>query len=298
MAQNGYPTVLTAETTISQSTQRPSQLALMNPSGEALKIHEIRFTLKDTTARAFSITGGTIGCKLDLGSVALTKGFIPVWNFGRVLSYDQDLNNQFTWRLAHPIYVPAGGVLLPNFQSFGQVYTPITARITYFGVSVTEQLPKRVFLPWVSAYVGKAFPYDTAGTDASNETDLLNPFDQDLVISRLVGRFNIFNADSTVNLSRVGGQLLSVRAALSNGDPLVRTETPFVQVFGEEGRAWEQRNTILKPKQYFQLYVTKLAASNETSPGSTLQPYVSMVGYRTMDLVAYNNAVLASPGAA
>lgn len=281
---SGWPLVLSAEAVVpSQTTQRPPQLALMNPTGEPFKIHEIRFSLKNSTATSNGITGATVACKLDLGSVAITNGFVPVWNFGRVISYDQDLNNQFVWRLAHPIYVPAGGLLAPNFQHLGQVTTSITARVTYLATPVAgPPRNRKIFLPWVTAYVGKAFVYNDADTDTSEETELLNPFDTDLRISRLIGRFNIFTSSTATNYSLVGGQLMTVRISLSNGDPLVRTETPFSQVFGWEGRAWEQRNTILRPKQFFQVFVTKTAASEATGP--TVQPFVSMVGYREMEL--------------
>ena len=278
----GWPLVLSAEVTVpSQTTQRPPQLALMNPTGEAFKIHEVRFSLNAGTART---TGAVVGCKLELGQVAITREFIPVWNFGRVISYDQDLNLQFSWRLQHPLYVPAGGFLQPTFQHFGLISTSVIARITYFcsAISASAAKPRRVFLPWVSAYLGKSFSYTGADTDQSRETDLLNSFDTDLHISRLIGRFTVFSATAASNFSTIGSQLLSTRITLSNGDPLVRTLTPFQQIFGEDGRAWEQRNTILKPKQFFQVYIEKQATS-DTAPEALIQPYVSMVGYREME---------------
>ena len=287
-----WPLVLSTEATIpSQTTQSPPQLALMNPTGEAFKIHEIRFSLTSQTTTANSVTGATIGCKLDLGSVALTNGFIPVWNFGRVVSYDQDLNNQFSWKLSQPLYVPAGALLSSNFQHFGQIDSAIAARITVFASPIQNEVrtPDRVFLPWIAAYIGKAFPYASADTDVSKETMLLNPFDTDVVISRLIGRFNVFSTAGQSNFAKFGSHYMKLRIALSNGDSLVRTSTPFQQVFGEEGRAWEQRNTILRPKQFFQVYVEKVAGDNVTIP--TIQPFISMVGYREMKLVNFRDAV-------
>ena len=281
-----WPLVLSTEATIpSQTTQKPPQLALMNPTGEAFKIHEIRFTLKSDSTVVLATTGATIGCKFELGSLALTNGFVPIWNFGRVISTDQDMNLQYSWRLAQPLYIPAGATLLPNFQHFGTTSRTVTARVSYFAstMPVGAPAPRRMFLPWVSSYIGKAFPYATADSDVSRETDLLNPFDTDLLISRLIGRFNLFGATLDTNESRFGAQLIDVRVSLSNGDPLVRTDTPFAQVFGQEGRAWEQRNTILKPKQYFQVFVTKNATA-DVSEQSTIQPFVSLVGYREMQI--------------
>lgn len=277
--EQGWPLVLSSKADVpSNTTQRPSQLALMNPTGEPFKIHEIRFTL---TSSVDFLTGATVGCKLDLGSVAITNGFVPVWNFGRVISSDQDRNLQYSWRLKHPLYVPAGGLLIPNFENYGQTTATIGVRISYFATAITDTRPQRVFLPWVSAYIGKAFNYMNADSDASDEMDLANPFDSDIMISRLIGRINVFSASTGNNFSTTGSQLLSTRVSLSNGDPLVRTPTPFQQVFGEEGRAWEQRNTVLRPKQYFQVFIDK-ESTTDTNTGSTIQPYVSIVGYREM----------------
>jgi hypothetical protein len=287
MIQNSsesWPLVLSTEVTIpSQTMQVPPQLALMNPTGEAFKIHEIRFSLKSTQTY---LTGGTMACKLDLGRIAITNGFVPVWNFGRVISYDQDLNCQYSWKLQHPLQIAAGGFLAASFQNLGQLGATITARITYFASTIDQRQAsstRRIFLPYVSAYIGKAFPWSTADSDTSSETDLLNPFDSDLRISRLIGRFNVFLSNTQINASRFGARLLSVRASLSNGDPLIRTLTPFQQAFGEDGRAWEQRNTVLKPHQYFQIFVDK-AATTDTSDDSLIQPYVSLVGYREVQL--------------
>jgi hypothetical protein len=283
--ESGWPLVLSAEATVpSQTTQRPPQLALMNPTGEAFKIHEVRWTL---TTAAIRVTGCAIGCKLDLGQVAITNGFVPVWNFGRVISYDQDLSCQYSWRLAQPIYVPAGGVVEANFQNFGLVSDEITVRISYFCTAIpnTQRPPKRIFLPWVSAYIGKVFAYGAEDADTSKENQLQNPFDTDLVISRLIGRFNFFTSSTQTNASLFGANLLNARVSLSNGDPLVRTSTPFQQVFSEEGRSWEQKNTILKPKQYFQVFVEK-ASTTDTSSNTTVQPFVSLVGYREMEFKA------------
>jgi hypothetical protein len=286
LSDSSWPLVLSTEVTVpSQTTQRPPQLALMNPTGEAFKIHEIRFSLKEDDPSALATTGATMGCKLEIGTVALTNGFVPIWNFGRVISFDQDLNLQYSWRLQHPIYIPAGGTLMPTFQHYGITERSLTVRISYFA-SVSPagtSAPRRIFLPWVSAYTGKAFPYPSADSDVSRETDLLNPFDSDLLISRLIGRYNLFNATGSTNTSRFGAPLMDVRVSLSNGDPLVRTDTPFQQVFGMEGRAWEQRNTILKPKQFFQVFVTKRATS-DAATDSTIQPYVSLVGYRELQV--------------
>lgn len=282
--ESGWPLVLSAEATVpSQTTQRPPQLALMNPTGEAFKIHEVRWSLTSSTPY---VTGATVGCKLDVGQLAITNGFVPVWNFGKVISYDQDLNQQFSWRLQHPIYVPPGVVVTANFQNFGQYATDTTVRMSYFCTSLPREelkVSRRIFVPWVSAFTSKTMPYATADTAQSRETDLQNPFDTDLKISRLIGRFNLFNPAANANTSIRAGRLLNVRVSLSNGDPLVRTPTPLEQVFSQDGHAWEQRETILKPKQFFQVFVDKLATT-DTAANSTFQVYVSIVGYRDLDL--------------
>lgn len=282
--ESGWPLVLSAEATVpSQTTQRPPQLALMNPTGEAFKIHEVRWSIRSDVPY---LTGANIGCKLDIGKLAITNGFVPIWNFGKVVSYDQDLSCQYSWRLQHPMYVPSGGMVTTDFQNFGQSSADATVRVSYFCTSIPEEdkrVSRRMFLPYVSAFIGKTLAYATADTDRSRETDLQNPFDGDMKISRLIGRFNLYNAAADANTSIRAGRLLSVRVSLSNGDPLVRVSTPLEQVFSQDGHVWEQHNTILKPKQFFQVFVDK-AATTDTSANSTLQTYVSLVGYRELEL--------------
>lgn len=202
------PIHLTAAASVpSNSTTGVNAAALKNPTGAAMMIHQIKFSLKAQVSSGAqfqaTVLGGMILCDLKLGNIPLTNGFVPVWNFVKPNSFNSELFTliteeatadaayaEFCWTLARPLYVPANAVIIPSFSNTGLVPNTIDVRISYAGRSLKAGAapPKRVFIPYVSSYISKNFPADDEDSDESSELSIINPFDQPLKLQRLTGR--------------------------------------------------------------------------------------------------------------
>lgn len=292
--QEGRPLALSAAVTLnSGSAQRAPVLALKNPTGEHCEIREIHVTLSATGA---TLTGATVGMKLDLGNEALTNGYVPVWLFGRRVdaTIDQD---RFVWRLKYPLYVPAGGVLVPEFQHRSMVKQAITARITYLGrVLPVGARPSKVHLPWVAYWASPVFLDAEEGTASSSETELTNPHGTAIELERLAGRINRFYAQSNqhfaatdeafnVSLRSSRGEMFVGRASLDGASNAL----PFSQVFGYETNSWEQRGTIMEPGTFYTATLEKVLPI-VTGDINTVQGFIGMVSWRKAMLVGGQQA--------
>lgn len=293
------PIHLTADTVIQpNSTGGVNSVALKNPDGRAMELLEVRFnvyseSLVSVNAGVFGlgITGATMGCKLDLGGNELTNGYVPVWNFGPG-RYDWAEPNRaqykwtsltFIWKLARPLYIPAGQIVVPSFYHFGLVNAPLNVRINYacrqFKPGAPK--PKSVILPYVAAYKSKSFDLGSVqDTDQSAETDLFNKFAQPLNIEHFTGRFNLFNSTTNENLyTGVGcADLGNVRMTNSNGAPIIYRNAIFNDVFTPQTRAIEVKHK-LDPGAFYTVFITKTTGSGGGA-GYLGQYFVGMTGWR------------------
>lgn len=305
-----YPIHLTASTTLAaNSTGGVNAIALKNPLGQAMEILEIKFQLYQDELQIVNLLG-TIACKLDLGKYPLTGGYVPLWCMGRAENlYSEMVSdpsskcvNEFTWRLPKPLYVPADAVVLPTFQHRGLIKQDIQIRISYSARSIPAgaALPSRVALPYAAAWSAKSFYIYDAGTDASRETDLVNPFDEPLHLQRFTGRVGMASlAQDTGEVNQItdgagegyGGYgrdytptaLYSIRMVDSYGRPLVRTLLPFRTVFSGVTRSWEVAEATIDPRAYVLAHLKKTEPAgtlSELLPVLITQAYVGMVGYR------------------
>jgi len=295
------PIHLTATATVPSSTAGVgvNSVALKEPNGFPMEIHTIKFGQLITGTSGIEdgslILGNVIGCQLSLGQLPLTNGFVPVWGFsrgtytGRERLASSGLNSyiEYIWRLSRPLYVPAGGIINPVFKHFGGTEAAIDARISYSGLSMPANYkPKKIFVPYVSSYMSKVFnSYNGTDSDASTETDLINPFDTDLTIDRIVGRVatydNTLGIYYEVETSDVGSRYLTARMVDSLGNQIVKDFGAFNSVFNYVTHTWEIGQK-LPPKAYYSVYLQKTAAgvSNATYRS---QAMVSMVGYREVN---------------
>jgi len=300
------PLFLTAEAVLQSKAQGgPNAIALANPFGHSMEIHEIRWQLRG--ALTSGINGGAIGCQLNLGSIPLTNGFVPVFNFGRmdtVFAESQvamgplptNANLEFQWRLPRPLFVPAGAVLTPKFEHRGeQVRTAITVRISYVGASLPASAspPKRVPVPWVAFWASNPIDITAPSTQQSRETDLVSPpGDADLILQRFSGRLvttfgfgagNVIADDSNSLIS--GARFTTIRMVDSRGNPIIRKATPFRQAFEEVTRTWElPPGSRLTPKGFYRVFMRHTVEPNPALAFNlTSQLFVGMVGYREID---------------
>lgn len=294
------PVHLTAYTTLaSNSSGGVNAIALKNPNGTPMEVLEIKFQLRTNSAAALDANlGGTVACKLGLGNYPLTNGFVPVWSFGRrecelevssnaTPTFEQAM--EYTWRLAKPLYVPAGAVILPTFQHRGVVQNDITVRISYSGRSLDPSAPPpaKLALPYVAQWVSKSFAISTTpDSDQSTETDLVNPFSEPLLLQRFVGRCQIFRSDTSSlsedDLARVSYRLCNLRMIDMFGRPILRNYTPFRMVFDALSRSWEMDNcSVLDPRSYIIAYLrADPAGDNNMQAQFSYQTFVSLIGWR------------------
>lgn len=296
------PIHLTATTSLaSNTTGGVNTVALKNPMGGAMEVHEIKFQvtgpLSQTNANVF---GGIIAAKLDIGSHPLTNGYVPIWSLGRSLGLGaenliRNVNNaisEFSWRLARPLYVPADAVITPTFQHRGLITNSLSVRVSYVGRSFNRRgpLPQKVYIPYASAYVSKNFSIDSADTDESTELELINPFDSPLFIQRFTGRCqfywndgsaNNYATDSQMGSIVSGGQLMTVRMVDSNGRPIIRNFTVFYTAFPQPTRSWElDGKAVMDPQSYYRVFTRKSAPTAALNIPATTQIFVGCVGWR------------------
>lgn len=297
------PLHLTASTTLaSNSAGGVNAVSLKNPLGTPMEILEIKWQLRCTN---FALSGGSVGCKLELGKIPLTNGFVPVWNFGRALNVDQgeiprDFNiallipgitgeryNEYTWKLPRPLYIPPGAVVMPTFQHRGYINENVSVRISYSARSLPAGYkPKTINVPWVSSYVSKVFDkMGAADTDQSNETEVVNPFDEPINIQHFVGRIASYDRNAPTDLViddvDVGGRLLTLRAMDSEGEAVIPKFSLFHSVFNLPTRSWNVVGTV-PPKMFYSFFLAKAAPAVLDADTFQTQAFMSMVGWREM----------------
>jgi len=293
-----FPLHLTASTTIAASSSGGvNAISLKNPLGQAMEILAIKWQLLVSSSFAMSL-GTVIGCKLDLGKFPITNGFVPVGMFGKseglISEQMSDVNvanlcaNEYIWRLPRPLYVPKGAVLLPTFQHRGITQQSVTVRVSYSARSVPENAPppKKVALPYAAFYGSQSFDASVAGTDASVETDLVNPFDEPLYLQRMTGRVvnvqyssGFIDEGVSVHPESIAASW-NVRIVDSFGRPIVRRFVPLRLAFSGVSRSWEMSpEPIMDPKSFYTAYLRKDTTTYSANQFLT-QAFVSIVGCR------------------
>lgn len=301
------PLHLTAVGVVSRGGGGVNAIALKNPLGQPMEILEIKWDLWADTSTVVPVVslGASVNCKLDLGKYPITNGAVPVWNFGR----SENLQNEialvevppcvctYNWRLPRPLYIPAGAVLSPVFEHTGLIDQDINVRISYScrNIDPRQAPPKRVSLPYVSSWTSDSFSGAEAGTDSSDETELVNIFSEPLRIQRFVGRLVCFFNDADPFFSEGIATLASpgfsnvvandkwfIRMRDSNGNQIVRSYTPFRMIFDELTRAWDLENgAVMDPGSFIIADLRKDSASaSEVDAGVvSCQSMISVVGW-------------------
>jgi len=273
-----------------------------------------------------TITGQGIGVKMDLGNIPVVNSAVPINCFGsardsadqsiqafkgatsaEALSYSQELSvatdpvtgqtalpMAYTWRLKYPLYVPPGAVLAPTFTALGQNHFPVRIEITYFcRTRDADYKPRgRIMVPWVTSFASKSFDQIAAapaGTDASIETDLVNPFSVPLEITKLVGvEAMVVNGNGTLGNAAEDSTdhrfaLATNKIRSSRGDDIARTPINFGGLFPFNWRAWDiPGNWTLAPAEFYQLQLAVAPVTYPVGDGEVgrVQYAVAMIGYR------------------
>lgn len=314
--QLGTPISLTASGTIKNgSVGGVNADALYSPYGLPMEIYEIKWMLSAPTNQ---VLGAGMGCSLELGDLKLTNGYVPINAYckmilstlrgGDFVDYSMGYTDgeevqttpswaNFVWRLRRPIFVPAGSVILPKFQHRNLIPDDISVQVIYSGTTLPSSYrPKRLVLPWVAYWAGAGVAYSDASVQTSLESDLVNPWDEPLLVHRFVGRMNYSGNitsvppserfatayDGTGNgLAEQAGNHFTLQMVHSSGANIIQSPTKFESVFYSGTRAWDV-NVEIAPKSYFVISLNKTAdavASGNTA-ALRFQPIVGMVGSR------------------
>jgi len=302
---DSQPFLVTASTTLLPgSSGGVNSAALKNPTGGPMEILEIRWQLEGVLV-AFSL-GALVGCKLELGKIPLTNGFVPIWNFNRSdNTFDESpppdgavIFAEYCWRLPRPLYVPANSVVVPTFQHFGAVHFPVDVQVTYSCRTVLEK-PKQVCLPYAASFVSKAMPVTEDSSDSSRETDIYNPFSEPLKLASFVGRVSVMATAPEpaalivfesflpfIGVSLDSGQMMNVRMRDMTGREIIRRGTLFRQAFPTATRAWEmEMGETLPPEAYFLAEIETTAFLPLLPEVTALrQAFIGMTGWREVSL--------------
>lgn len=264
--EGGIPTLLSSTINLnSGGTGTFDAGKLSVPFKVPMLIDEIRWSvrLKDAAADIARSNGGAlIRCKLTLGELELTNGFIPIWLFGGttqddveqtgtiVSATDEAFYSHFRWKLPRPLFVGAGNALRAYAMRGADARSPGKVTIAYAGRVFPEaQRPKEIDVPWVTAYLATV----GAATGTSGTLDLHNPFHQPLHVQKFVGRIlSTANATQAFDDVAAGYDDFEIQLRTSSGYQIIKDFVPFYSVFDWNRRAWTIGKE-LPPREHYLL---------------------------------------------
>ena len=287
---------------------------LENPFQGPMWLDEIRFRLPTADGKTGFAPWSRLSIELKLGELPLTRSFVPISLFGKVLNDSvvggSQLENKppgvFTWKLPKPLYIPARDFLRPTmyFEPYPGITTDQTVTIAYACRPIPKGTPPpRVLqLPWVSYFKPPEIAVgSTDQTDQSTPSDLYNPWVQDLHVQRFIGRLMVTRSDlpsqtfeddgfmslasANINLDTglpITGTFVSAQDSLNN--ILVRDPTPFAHVFDFVDRSWTV-NSVLPPKGFYLFTVDRLWSAYASPIPYTATVGIGMVGWREVQYV-------------
>jgi len=325
------PIILYGQTSVTPgSGSAPNTDALSNPDNLDMELLEVRWRIyaNPTPTKLVSslVAGMAIGVKFDLGSLAVVDADVPLSSFGTARDIDEpgfgtnliypDPTNvnitttpySYRWRLKYPLLIPGGAVLTPVYSHLSQTPFPVTIDTMYLCRQRPpgQRRPDKVKVPWVGSY--NSTPFDNlagqaAGQDFSSESDLYNPFDVPLEVSRLAGSCVL--VETILGVTQViewNGehrfQLGQLRARSKRGNELARASTPFNTLFPIEWRVWDiPQGWHLMPGEYYktQLNVAAVSYTPATNQTGSVQFMVAMTGFREVPVADFVSAAFAEP---
>lgn len=326
------PIILSAQAHLEPgSSAGVNAAALKNPHDLPMELLWVRFSVYPDVPPIqgqtilCSVIGNVIGVKMDLGKVPVVDAGMPISCFGTERD-DWDSDNMFvtysvptpapatavtvrhniyTWRLKHPLLIPAGATLVPVFQHYGQVPFPVFVRVTYMCRSL-ERAPKGKtrWVPWVTSWRSKGFDVtndllETVRYDESSELDIVNPFDVPVAVARLTGRqlllsptnnyqsgeieLNPAFGSSTV-FAELGDDFCYLAMKSSSGDEVVKNYTRFGALFPLNLKVWDlPGGWHMAPGEYLKIQLKYGPVDHQVQNPGRVQFAVGSVGYRRIE---------------
>lgn len=267
--------------------------ALRNLDRRPWLIDEVRFVnlTSPTPSGSGGGYGAQVGARIKVCGLDVTAEFVPLWTL------DPYQNPLWFRNLQTYIYRPPVPILVPPEECVavdlaGDVFAaalgaPALAETISIGICGRPledgQVPDEIKVPWVAKWQPQ-FTSD-GGNVQSTQDDLVNPFDAELYVDRLVGNVLIGGdtatyEDASTNQTDVTEELLTLQLNDTRGGVLVRDPTPFGHVFSAIDRTWKSR-TILPPSAYLLASLDMLnwtPVQDET--GDAIYVNIGMHGYR------------------
>lgn len=248
--------------------------ALQNPFKTAMLVDEVRFSYNELSGNSTNIV---LQAEMSVGRMQLTNGTVPLRSFGRALNY-QDTRTDlcFTWKLPKPLYLSAEELLVISVYFLpGYLVTQRTVTVVVAGRSLPSNFPPPavVHYPWVTTYIP---PYISSADslDTSQESQLCNPFNEELHVQRFTARYDNMTNSGTDEYSNITEEFTTVRAIDSFGNILVRDPTPLFHLMQAPTRSWTV-NARLASKGFYLFTVERFWAAIAAA-GSVA---ISMVGH-------------------
>jgi hypothetical protein len=259
---------------------------LQNRTDKIVRIDEIRFRPSDLDVFGYA------NVQLRLGNEPITAGFVPLpamtWPVGDFANeYGQSFGSGFYARFSKPVY------LAPGERITAQWSHSLAGRSPSLAITVICQdagvMLDRGFVPWFSFYKPPARADGTGDfEDTSTEANLSNPFDDSILVERLIGRTfagaeTILQPDQSTNpLGEFGIAFDGLRIRIEDQDAIqiVRDGTPFGLVFDFVRKSWIV-NSTLRAKGFYRVSLQSNFSTEYGNGGNApTQSFVGMLGYR------------------
>lgn len=267
---------------------------LRNPFRSGMWMHSMRFQVERSTLAALSAP--LVQAQFWLGRHQFSAGVCPIYTLDRIYNplTDMGRNSMLTgadgtstevafpnwqWKFQKPLYVPEGAVVVPKLYNNSGV--TVQVRLTYVCQEAPGPAPQELYIPFAANFIGAGgVGGANVFTDISQESDLLNPFDEPVFVRRMVGRVaKDRTSDAQYSDQDLVGLGLKVRMSGSSGRAVVRDPVPFNHLFPTTHRQW-LTNSVLAPRGYYVVAVEQDYSAFGGLSANRFQPVIGMSGYR------------------
>lgn len=274
----------------------PDERALQNRTESTVRVREIRFRVESLVGSTISV--GDIAVQLRIGNTPITEGFVQlvatVWPADSSSGPEDNTNARmpFLIRFARPVLLAPGERIMVQAQHLDlQMNGSAGASKLVSVTAICEPVPlgTKGFTPWFAAYRTPVH-VDGAGVyeDTSTEADLVNPFDDPMLIERIIGR--VVRGDTGSGEAIVFGgngdrnllfDAIRLRMDDHQSAQIIRDATPIGVALDFVSRSWVV-NSMLGAKGFYRVTVqSKLAPKVTTFLGTTsIYTAIGMLGYR------------------
>ena len=280
---------------------------LQNRTDKRLRIDEIRFQIvradRVGVGRLTPTADGAFTSRIQLriGNTPITADLVPVpsmtWPIDHFIEDANGLTGftsvqqGYYLRFSKPVHIEPGEAIMVRW-----LHTATTAQRLTVTAICREANPAdgQGFIPWITKWIPTVHTDGTGNfIDESTPADLVNPFDDTILVERLIGRL-WWGSMASGNLREIGKEnppaidqqpilpfdTFRVKAEDHEGTQIVRDATPFGVVFEFIRKSWAV-NATLAPKGFYRVTLeARLATQVVDGTPQPITPFIGMLGYR------------------